>query len=319
MNTNKKTLEDAIKHVVNYYAYFKYAPSFDELFTYLPIKTSKKELQITLRSMAERKIIENWSASRRIKIKNSLAYTLPPYRIYATQKGSKKMASEHKMASISLYLRVVYLIAPIKLIGLSGSIAMLDADVRDDIDLFIIAQRSRMWTVRLWCLLFASLFGLRRRRGVKNAPNKVCLNLFFDEREVIVPKQKQNEYTAHEVLQMKPMFVKGDTYKRFLRENSWVMEYFPNATFVILNPFDRLRTGSVKDLGRKAVTNNASLDLSDLPRNDKIGIGNIVEAVVKKIQLWIIKRHQTTEIISDTQLWFFPRDFEKRLKTKGII
>ena len=35
--------------------------------------------------------------------------------------------------------------------------------------------------------------------------NKVCLNLFFDESDLAVPKFKRSEYVAHEVLQMKPL------------------------------------------------------------------------------------------------------------------
>lgn len=310
MNTNKKTLEDAIKHVVNYYAYFKYAPSFDELFTYLPLKTTKKDLDNSLSTLVERGVINSF----KLKNKNSPSYTLPPYRIYATQKESKKEASEHKIRSISLYLRAVYLIAPVMLIGLSGSIAMLDADSQDDIDLFIIAQHDRMWTVRLWCLFLATMFGLRRKRGVRNAPNKVCLNLFYDERELIVPNSKQNEYTAHEVLQMKPVYEKNNMYAKFLKANSWVGKYFPNFHPLSLRAKPRLtwRSAAIPTLQwiRDCFSRLSGIAMT---------VGDIFETMAKTLQLAIIKRHQTTEIITPTQLWFFPRDFEKRLREKSII
>jgi hypothetical protein len=47
--------------------------------------------------------------------------------------------------------------------------------------------------------------------------------------------------------------------------------------------------------------------------------GNFAELVLKTLQLSYINRHRTTEIITDTQLWFFPRDFEKKLRKEKVI
>ena len=43
-------------------------------------------------------------------------------------------------------------------------------------------------------------------------------------------------------------------------------------------------------------------------------IFNKIESIFKKVQLSLINRHRTTEIITSTQLWFHPDDFEKKIK-----
>lgn len=300
MINEKKSLEEAIKHVVNYYAYFEYSPSFEEIYTFLPIKTTKKALKQAYQTLLPYKTSQN----TKYKIQN----TIPGEGIHEKNKSIKKTISEHKIASISLYIRVVSIIAPVQLIGLSGSIAMMDADPSDDIDVFIISKASRIWAARFMCLSIAWVLGLRRKRNQKKAANKVCLNLFFDERELSVPIHKRNEYTAHEVLQMKPLINKNQTHEKFLYDNKWVTDNFPNASH------PSLQSASWRRSNLKVKTR--------LPRSFQslaMTTGDIIEIFLKILQLFLINRHKTTEIITNTQLWFFPRDFEKKLKSKKII
>ena len=138
--------------------------------------------------------------------------------------------------------------------------------------------------------------GIRRKRltylrrpsqiGYKD---KVCLNLFFDESNLKIPKYKQTEYVAHEVLQMKPFIQKGDIYMRFIDTNRWVFDIFPNAE----KDFHRHPRESATD-----------------PRKS---IVDTIELILKNLQLLLIKRHKTTEIITDSQLWFHPEDFGEKV------
>ena len=41
-----------------------------------------------------------------------------------------------------------------------------------------------------------------------------------------------------------------------------------------------------------------------------------VESVLKKLQLFSINKHKTSELITDSQLWFHPEDFEKKIKAR---
>ena len=41
-----------------------------------------------------------------------------------------------------------------------------------------------------------------------------------------------------------------------------------------------------------------------------------VESVLKKLQLFSINKHKTSELITDSQLWFHPEDFENKIKAR---
>lgn len=245
-------------------------------------------------------------------------YTLGKYRkrLQATSYKLKTEISCEKISKIEPYIKILSLFPQIKLIGLSGSVAMFNADVGHDVDLFIITAKNRLFTGRFFALLLAQIFGIRRRRYDPESRNyklrttnyqlvsdKVCLNLFFDESNLSIPKRKRSEYVAHEALQMKPLVSKDGAYERFLKANRWVFDTFPNAKrsnllFVISN----------LDKSRKSSPNYQFLITNSF--------GNIIEKIFRILQLFFIRKHQTTELISDSQLWFHPDDFEKKLINK---
>lgn len=119
------------------------------------------------------------------------------------------------------------LIPWIKLVAVTGALAMNNADKNDDIDLMIITTADRLWLSRLLAtiLLFPQL-----RRPVQNegVGDKLCLNLWLDETSLTTPKDKRNLYTAHEVAQAKPIFDRDHTYQKFINANLWLKTFLPN-------------------------------------------------------------------------------------------
>jgi predicted nucleotidyltransferase len=261
-------MQKQIGEVLEYFSAFSYVPSLEEIHTFLSIKVAKEKLRQEFEK-----------------------YTYPQYSKFLKKKVERKRYSLKKIKKISLFLKLISLFPSIKLIGLSGSMAMMNAKEGDDIDIFVITAKDRLWAGRLICLAIAELLGLRRKRRERRAKDKVCLNLFFDEKELEVPDNKKTKYIAHEILQMKPMINKDQIYERFLSANRWVVKIFPNAFMGKI----RSKKGILKSGERKK--------LFDLFENS-----------LKRIQLKSINKHKTNEIISDTQLWFFPNDFEKRIE-----
>jgi hypothetical protein len=143
---------------------------------------------------------------------------------------------------------------------------------------------------------------LKRPRNVPTAKNKVCLNLFFDRQHLVIPGDKQTEYVGHEVLQLVPVINRDRTYEHFLAQNRWVSDAFPNVKERIMSG---TKSSNILQQQKKATGRNISL--FTFP-------GDVVEYIARSIQMQTIRRHTTSERISDTQLWFFPRDFEPRVK-----
>lgn len=253
------------------------------MFTFLTVKTTKERLHKVLKNMVTEKQL------KRGEVFYNGLYTLPEYSSFFKKRIIRTRIYNDKKKKIKFYLKVLSLIPQIKFIGLSGTMAMSNAEREDDIDLFVITSRHRLWTGRFIAWFLAHIMGLGRQRKSKLIQDKVCLNLFFDEKNLKVPEKKRTFYVAHEILQLKPLINKDFIYERFLKANDWVYEIFPNAKIV--------RTGQCP-----------------VPTQKRHYISNTLENLLKRLQLTIIKRHQTSEIITDTQLWFFPDDFEKKIR-----
>jgi len=303
------SVEKEILKTISYFNFFDYQPTFAEIYVFISVKVSKKQLFQSLDILTKKKVIFESKNTLEEYSKNNKKYTLGRYGIEKLQITNYKLQnllirqaeSKKKLEKIQSFINVLSKFSQIKLIGLSGSMAMMNAVKNDDVDLFIITKHNRLFTGRLISLLWAQIIGVRRKRmtggklQAENNKDKVCLNLFFDETGLSVPKFKRNEYVAHEVLQMKPLINKDQTYERFLKANEWVCSIFPNA-----------KNNFKFEIRNYKLNQNLKFKIKNL-------FGDCFEAIVKILQLWSIDKHKTTEIITNTQLWFFPDDFEKKI------
>jgi len=306
-------MQEEIIKTIKYFSFFQYPATLEEIHCFLRQKISKKRLKLALSHLTKKRILNS-----ELLILNSPRYTLPQYGkkspLLPPKAGfagqAKIKNSKEKIKKIQLYIKLISLFPQIKLVGLSGTVAMMNAKKNDDIDLFVITAKNRLWTGRFIAVILAQILGLRRPRTARAAPNKVCLNLFFDENNMEVPKLKKTEYVAHEILQMKPMIDKDSTHQHFLRANRWVFRLFPNALSIkskLQNSLTRCAPRSPEYSGRSGV---------NFLMNNKVA--GLLENVLKRLQLNIIKLHRTNEIVTSTQLWFFPKDFEQDLRSKKL-
>jgi len=317
-------IESEVIKTVKYFAFFKYPPSFDQIHEFLGIKISDTNLKSTLdRMVLNKKLISSkkrflaplemtMPLNSEYRIQNTQYYTIPPHRIYYKNRLKNQKDSLIKENITANYIRLISHLPQIKLIGYSGSIAMKNTESDDDIDLFIITTANRIWTARFLANIIAIVLRIKRSRLDRIGANKICLNMFFDERDLILPLAKHNNYTAHEVLQMRPVVVKEDIYQRFISANSWVFQFFPNAKdslkFRVQNSELKFRIYNSRFL---KILNSKFLILNL--------VGDSIELILKHLQLAVINRHRTCEIITDTQLWFFPDDFEKTLINTDLV
>lgn len=308
---NKK--EIAVIKTVGYFSTFQYPPSLDEIYTFLPIRIKKRELiSIVTKLVKQKRLVEkSLSKNKSLTIKNGdrFLYTLPPYSIFFNKRKTRTINSQKKIKKITGYLKLLAFFPPIKLVGLSGTVAMMNARKDDDIDLFIITANNRLWTGRFIALILAQFLSIRRKRGLsKRVKDKVCLNLFFDQKNLSVPGFKKTGYVAHEILQMKPLVNKNQTYEKFIKANKWVFGIFPNAVR------SGLVRGGFKIMSISKIRNDKASIIGKFCNWNLVAVFfNQIEFLLKKLQLHFIKKHQTTEIVTDTQLWFHPKDLNEKL------
>jgi len=210
-------------------------------------------------------------------------------------KGRKKVVelrkrrekiSQKKLEIAKKVTQKLKLIPSIKLVGLTGALAMRNSDEDDDIDFLIITSKNRLWLTRILALLLIEVLGRRRKPNNPNVKDKICPNIFLGENYLALPKKERNLFTAHEICQMKVLWEKDDTYKKFLWENRWVKEFLPNA---------------IPNLKLKIENCKFTLKILNF-------IFDFLEKFAFKIQFAYMKPKMTKEKVTEGFAFFHPKD-----------
>jgi predicted nucleotidyltransferase len=211
---------------------------------------------------------------------------------YIYERAIRHRFSQKKIKIAKKAAKVLSYIPAVKMIGLSGSVAMDNAEKGSDIDLIIVTKRGSLWTTRLvvYGVLNFLRYRLRIPRNLKQK-DKLCLNIWLDESDLTWSKKERNFYTAHEILQVIPLVSKDKTFERFLSVNKWAFDYWPNAVS-----------------SRKINIINTSYS--------KLRNPNLIELIAYKIQYLYMKKKITREIVKPTRAIFHPNNLSKSILSK---
>ncbi len=164
---------------------------------------------------------------------------LRPYLPKLTAQNRRLIADRHlytqkKLQTARRLARLLGLFPTIKLICATGSLAVDNAKQYDDLDIMVVTSANTLWLTRPLVIFFLKILRLRRPTSLPEhrspiVSDKICDNLWLDATALALPKNKRNLYTAHEVLQAKPLFDRGNTHAKFVRANPWVKKYLANA------------------------------------------------------------------------------------------
>lgn len=165
----------------------------------------------------------------KVAYKNGMYYPAGKHKFLRSRLANKQ-PSERKMEIARKAAYVLAKIPMVRMVAVTGSLAMNNSSGNSDIDLMIVASRDSLWATRALSLLILALCGIERRRPKqKYQKDLICLNIWLDETGLSWPKDLRNIYTAHELSQIIPIVNKGFTYERLMQSNLWIKEYWPNA------------------------------------------------------------------------------------------
>lgn len=272
-----------------------FALLYSDIFDYPLMKEELKKWQIKPEGIK----VSKYQGIKVSKYKKNDFYFLTGREKIISLRKKREKISEKKIILAEKITKLLSKIPFVKMIAITGALAMKNSDEKDDIDLLIVTQKNRVWLTRFLATIFLELLGKRRRPNLKRFGNKICLNMFLDESNLRVPKKEQNLYSGHEVCQIKPVYNKEQTYERFLLENSWVDKYLPKA-----------RYKGIKVL-RYQGDYNKSLILKSLDF-----ILNLIEIALYKAQLLYMKSKITREVVEKDRILFHPRDTAKMVLGK---
>ena len=209
-------IQTAILRTLAYADVFAYPLTLKELHRFLiSQKTDSQSLKETLKTL------------KKISSKGDYFFLKNKEKnVYLRRK--RKKWSQGKCLLARKVASCLRLIPWIKMVAVTGNLAMDNAEQDDDVDLLIITAKKRLWLTRLLTNFLVEIVANRRRPGDKEVKDKICLNMFLDENHLKIPVKEQNLFTAHEVCQLKPIWAKNQLYQRFIQENLWCQNFLSN-------------------------------------------------------------------------------------------
>jgi len=284
------TLKFSVNQTLAYAKFFNFPLTFNELHFWL----------IGPRLIPRSKLKQN------LKFKNIKPclkkYLLTKHNPYRTKRFDVSQKKLHLARKTTLFLRCF---PTIKLVAVTGSLAVNNALSSDDIDLMIVTSNNTLWLTRLFVLLLLSIFFKRRlpkhtmSKYVNKRSNAICLNLWLDTTALQVPKSKQNLYTAHEVLQIKPLLNRNQTYEKFISSNAWTNKYLANA-------YEKISS-------QMTAFPNSKVFISQISIFAKSNLREILNLIAFRLQYYYMKHKITSETISRHSAYFHPRDLSKNI------
>lgn len=218
-------------------------------------------------------------------------YFLPKHAGLVVKRRRRESQSVKYLRKAKVITTFLKVIPWIKLVGVSGGLAMENASKRDDIDLFIITEKNRLWISRLMVLGILSLTGQRRKVGDfgRKIAGKICINTLLEENRL--EQNSKDIYLAHEVLQMRPLWYKDGIYEKYLQDNQWVFKYIPNW----VGP-------QVQSAKFKVQSDNLKFKIIDY-----------IEEWTRWVQLKVMRKPQGMERVENGALYFHPNDIRPKI------
>lgn len=201
--------------------------------------------------------------------------------------------SQRKFDFACKTIKKLFIIPSVIFVGISGNLSMMNAGKMDDIDLFVITKKDTVWITRLLLIVYLKILGKHRKRTDKKVANKFCLNMIIDEEKLSLSKNLRSLYTAHEIVQLKPVMQRGNTYEKFINCNKWIQFYMPNA-------YEEIKSQRVKDIRKNL--------FSDL-LGDFLSF-SFIERIARIFQILLIKRNLTKETIENKFIALHPKDYK---------
>lgn len=228
--------------------------------------------------------------SKKSKLRNNKDY----FYLKGRKKIVKQRIQNEKYSKVKLKIAkkaslVLSKIPTVKFVGITGALAMNNANKNSDIDLMIITKSNYLWTTRVWVYFLLLIAGFKVRSPKQNdEKDKLCINLWLDQNDLGWNKKDRNIYTAHEIAQIVPLINKDNTYENFLHLNKWILGYWPNAVET-----KKPATISTKRAKR-----------------------SFLEMALFNLQFLYMKSKITREVVTPTKAIFHPNDWGKSIINK---
>ncbi len=240
--TNKDDVKKAIREVIVFFDLFNYPLTSFEIWKYLRVKCDFEDVQ----EMLSQLILD-------LESKNGF-YFLRGRESILDSKRANYNYTDRKFKRAMRTACLFRFIPWIKMIAVANIIGAHNLSDNSDIDLFIIAQKKRVWIVRFFCVLITKILGLRPRPGKMR--DTICLSFFVGEdflnlKKLMLTSNKDGDfsdpYFVYWLAGLVPIYEQEGVYKKFVQSNNWLFKYLPNwrPSRIIKQYFKNIRRSDV--------------------------------------------------------------------------
>ncbi len=146
-------------------------------------------------------------------------FTLPGREEIVSIRAEREARSQKLMPRAIQYGRILGALPYVRMVALTGSLAVLNVSKIVDFDYMLVTSSGRLWTARAFALAFNRL---TRLQGYT-----LCPNLIISENALEWPQH--DLYSARELCQM--VLITGEeVYSRLMQANPWVESFLPNCS-----------------------------------------------------------------------------------------
>ena len=150
-------------------------------------------------------------------------YFLRGQKDLVEQRNMRNKISNSKYKTIVKIVRWLRFVPYVRMIAVSGRLAMKNAETKSDLDLLIVLKHRRIFIGRTLVTLVVHLLG-KRRHGTK-ITNRACLNYFITTKSLEI--NLKDVFSSSEYYFLVPVFG-FRVFKKFQKQNQWIKKYKPN-------------------------------------------------------------------------------------------
>lgn len=198
-------LEQAVLSALAYSDIFEYPLTLEEIHRYLPARASMDDVRRAL------------SALPQVDSRQGYFFLKGSSRL-VNVRLARTRASRPVFRRALRFGRVLGSLPFVRMVGMTGSLAVLNLSKGADMDYFLVTQPARLWTARAFAVTFGRLMRL--------FGDRLCVNILVSENAL--GWHIHDLYSARELCQMIPV-TGWEVYRRLRAANPWADDILPNA------------------------------------------------------------------------------------------
>jgi predicted nucleotidyltransferase len=228
-----ENLEKSIIATVCYYDILDYPLTGFEIYKYL-VNSSRIDNREYIANISFNNILNALESSSEIKKiiqeKNGF-YFLQNREKILPQRIKRQKLADQKWKKARKIIWLLQIIPYLRMIAVSGSLALGNTRKNSDIDLLIITKAGRIWTCRTLITILITLLGKKHHKG--KTRDRICLNHYITDKSLRIPFESlYNAQTYARLVNLYDFFLplaKGEIKRRFFEKfqesNFWVKNY----------------------------------------------------------------------------------------------